>query len=125
MPFSTMLNGIFFAQALLRVIRRTIFFSESPSDVFGFGSFFSLPYFDLIDAMFRQFRPAWNGAACIANHQGEILEKAAFKYCVSGLVLCAAAASVSAFAGTTTNEGWYLGASVGRSRVKITDDNTN
>ena len=75
--------------------------------------------------MFRQFRPAWNGAACIANHQGEILEKVAFKYCVSGLVLCAAAASVSAFAATPTNDGWYLGTSVGRSEIKTTNDNAN
>jgi OOP family OmpA-OmpF porin len=53
------------------------------------------------------------------------LEKAAFKYCVSGLVLCAAAASVSAFAAAQTADGWYLGTSVGRSNVKITDENAS
>ena len=116
MPFSTMLNGIFFAQALLRVIRRTILFSESPSDVFGFSAFLSLPYFDLIDAMFRQFRPAWNGAACIANHQGEILEKVAFKYCISGLVLCAAAVSAVSLDEPEVVEFWRARAFPARGR---------
>ncbi|MDB5991525.1 MAG: hypothetical protein JWQ10_2928 [Herbaspirillum sp.] len=58
----------------------------------------------------------------IDNHQGEILEKVAFKYCISGLVLCAAAVSASAFAAAPANDGWYLGTSVGRSKVKINRD---
>jgi hypothetical protein len=91
MPFSAMLNGIFFAQALFtrcfvknsalhparrsfnqaHVIRRTILFSESPSDVFGFGSFLSLPYFDLMDAMSRQFQlgPEWRRISIIIREK--------------------------------------------------------
>lgn len=49
------------------------------------------------------------------------MKRVPFKYCISGLLLCAAASSASA-AAVTEEKGWYMGASAGRSAMKMSGD---